>query len=265
MPKKCPVCGSDVTRIKDEAVARCSGGLYCPAQCIQSIIHFASRRAMDIDGLGDKLVVQLYNQKLVSNVGDLYRLSTEQLASLERMAAKSAANVFAAIEKSKDTRFDRFIYALGIREVGEVTARHLAEYFGSLDRLRTADLADLEQVPDVGPIVAKHIKRFFSEKHNQEVIDSLLDAGIHWPVQGKGDVEKILSGRTFVLTGTLASMTRDEAKDRLVSLGAKVSGSVSKKTDYVVAGEAAGSKLQKAEKLGVEVLDEDAFLEMINM
>ena len=263
MPDRCPVCGSAVTREQEEAVIRCSGGLYCPAQCIQSIIHFASRRAMDIDGLGEKLVEQLYQQQLVANVADLYELDQDQVAGLERMGSKSAANLIAALDKSKDTMLERFIYALGIREVGEATARNLALYFGSMDKLAQADIETLEQVPDVGPVVASHIHEFFAEQHNQETITRLLNAGIHWPEPEQSASSRPLQGKIFVLTGTLANMTRDDAKQKLQLLGARVSGSVSGKTDYVVAGEAAGSKLRKAEELGVEVIDEAAFLQLI--
>ena len=263
MPDHCPICHSNVTREKEEAVVRCSGGLYCPAQCIQSIIHFASRRAMDIDGLGDKLVEQLYQQELIRNVADLYSLTRDQVAGLERMGEKSADNFIAALDKSKDTQLDRFIYALGIREVGEATARNLALHFGSIEELSRASVEQLEQVPDVGPVVASHIRHFFAEQHNQETIDRLLAAGIHWPKPDSPVGASPLQGKIFVLTGTLESMTRDGAKQKLQLLGAKVSGSVSGKTDYVVAGEAAGSKLTKARELGVEVLDETAFLKLL--
>lgn len=263
MPAHCPVCNSSVTREQEEAVIRCSGGLYCPAQCIQSIIHFASRRAMDIDGLGEKLVEQLYQQRLVGNVADLYGLNRDRVAGLERMGGKSADNLLAALARSKATRLERFIYALGIREVGEATARNLARHFGNIEKLMHADIAQLEQVPDVGPVVAKHIRGFFSEQHNQQIISRLLAAGIHWPEQELSGAGNALQGRTFVLTGTLTSMTRDEARERLQSLGARVSGSVSKKTDYVVAGEEAGSKLQKARELGIEILEETALLKLL--
>ena len=263
MPDRCPVCGSAVTREQEEAVVRCSGDLYCPAQCIQSIIHFASRRAMDIDGLGEKLIEQLYQQQLVGNVADLYELDQDRVAGLERMGSKSAANLIAALERSKDTILERFIYALGIREVGEATARNLALHFGSIEKLAQADIEALEQVADVGPVVAGHINKFFAERHNQETITRLLKAGIHWPEPESSAVGMPLQGKSFVLTGTLTSMTRDEAKQKLQLLGARVSGSVSAKTDYVVAGEAAGSKLRKAEELGVEVIDEAAFLQLI--
>jgi len=264
MPDQCPVCHSNVTREEEEAVVRCSGGLYCPAQCIQAIIHFASRRAMDIDGLGEKLVEQLYQQKLIGNVADLYTLTMAQVAGLERMGNKSANNLITALDKSKETTLERFIYALGIREVGEATARNLAIHFGSIEKLGRAGIEDLEQVTDVGPVVANHIRNFFAERHNQDTIDRLIAAGIRWPAPELPAVVHPLQDRTFVLTGTLASMTRDEAKQKLQLLGAKVSGSVSAKTDYVVAGEAAGSKLTKARELDIDVLDEAAFLRLIN-
>jgi len=262
MPRTCPVCGSAAVKEEDEAVVRCTGGIYCPAQCIQSILHFASRRALDIEGLGEKLVEQLYEKGYVRNLADLYDLDAEQLAGLERMAEKSAANVIAALEKSKATRMDRFLYGLGIREVGEATATALAVHFGSLDRIRKASQEELMEVPDIGPVVAGHVHAFFQEPHNNQIIARLIKAGLHWDeftVSG----ERPLQGQTFVLTGTLDSMTRDEAKEHLTVLGAKVSGSVSKKTDYVVAGADPGSKLAKARELGVEVLDEAAFLRLI--
>lgn len=262
MPDKCPVCNSAVEKEPDETVIRCSGGLYCPAQCIQSIIYFASRRAMNIDGLGDKLVEQLFHKQYITNVADLYRLDKAQLAGLQRMGDKSAANIITAIEKSKITQLDKFLYALGIREVGEATAKSLVSYFATLDKLRQATVADLEAVPDVGPVVARHIVAFFQEPHNNEIIQRLVAAGVHWQPVKQGS-ELPLQAKVFVLTGTLASMTRDEAKERLQILGAKVSNSVSKKTNYVVAGEAAGSKLRKAEELSVQLLDEKAFLEML--
>jgi DNA ligase (NAD+) len=262
MPRKCPVCGSAVERVEGEAVARCTAGLFCPAQQIQSIIHFASRRAMDIEGLGDKLVEQLVATGLVNTVADLYKLTQEQLAGLERMGDKSAANIMEALEKSKATTLNRFLYALGIREVGEATARNLANYFGELDALMIAPAEELENVPDVGPVVAQHIAGFFSEAHNRNVIKQLLKAGIRWPSVEKPE-QQPLAGKTFVITGTLDSMTRDEAKEKLQLLGAKVSGSVSGKTDYVVAGSDPGSKLDKATQLGVEILDEKAFLDLI--
>lgn len=262
-PARCPVCDSEVERPEGEADARCCGGLYCPAQRKEAIKHFAGRRAMDIEGLGDKLVDQLVEQGLIHDVADLYALSREQLAALERMGDKSAANLVAALEKSKDTTLARFLFALGIRDVGEATAQTLASHFGTLEALMTADLADLQQVPDVGPVVAESILTFFRQNHNREVIDKLRQAGVHWTEVVVERGAQPLAGKTFVLTGTLESLTRDQAKERLQALGAKVAGSVSKKTDYVVAGAEAGSKLAKAEELGVAVLDEAALLEML--
>ena len=262
MPSNCPICGSDVEREEGEAVIRCSGGLYCSAQQIQAIIHFASRRAMNIDGLGDKLIEQLVEKKLICNVSDLYTLTQEQLAELERMAEKSATNIIAALNNSKETTLDRFLYALGIREVGDATARSLANHFGNLSAIQSASQDTLEKVDDVGPIVARHIVTFFLQSHNREVIKDLLKAGIHWP-DIKIRTEQPLKGKTFVITGTLETMKRDEAKQRLMELGAKVSGSVSKKTDYVIAGSEPGSKAEKARKLDVEILDEASFLSLI--
>ncbi|MEX2353482.1 MAG: NAD-dependent DNA ligase LigA, partial [Gammaproteobacteria bacterium] len=262
MPGSCPDCGSSVIRQEGESVSRCSGGLFCPSQCIQSIIHFASRRAMDIDGLGDKLVEQLFRKAYVRNVADLYDLSQEQLMSLERMGEKSSANLLEALEKSKSTQLHNFLYALGIREVGEATARALSSYFRSLDKLMNADIDELLSVPDVGPVVAKNIRSFFDEPHNREVIQRLIRCGVNWPEVEAG-TQKPLQGKTFVLTGTLSSLTRDEATERLAALGARVSGSVSGKTDYVVVGDSPGSKAEKAEKLGVQTLDEDGFIKIL--
>ena len=260
MPRKCPVCHSAVERVEGEAIARCTAGLFCPAQRIQSILHFASRRAMDIEGLGDKLVEQLVEKKMIHTVADLYALSEEQLAGMERMGDKSAGNVLAALKKSKETTLNRFIYALGIREVGEATALALARYFGELAPIMNATTEELERVPDVGPVVAKHITGFFREAHNRNVIAQLREARITWPVMAK-TVQLPLAGKTFVLTGTLETMTRDEAKERLQALGAKVSGSVSPRTDYVIAGADPGNKLEKARKLNVPVMEEKEFLD----
>lgn len=264
MPAKCPVCGSAVVKSPDEAVARCSGGLYCPAQRKQALIHFASRRALDIEGLGEKLVDQLVDAGLVHTPAELYRLRLEQLASLDRMAEKSASNVLMALDKSRRTTLQRFIYALGIRNVGESTARDFAAHFGTLDRLLAADLADLESVPDVGPIVAKSIRQFFDEPHNMKAIKELRAAGLTWP-EGEGRRPSAAAGnpQTFVLTGSLETMTRDDARAMIEAKGHKVSGSVSKKTDYVVAGAESGSKLAKAAELGVTVLDEKQFLKLM--
>lgn len=256
-PSHCPVCDSEVVQEEGEAVPRCSGGLFCSAQRKNAIKHFASRKAMDIDGLGDKLVEQLVDAELIKDVADLFSLNQVQIAGLERMGEKSAANLVEALEQSKETTLERFLYALGIREVGESTARTLANHFGSLEKVEQADEAGLIEVEDVGPIVAHHIHTFFRQEHNREVIDKLISAGVHWrDVEVLQADEQPLQGQTFVLTGTLSTLTRDEAKGKLQALGAKVSGSVSKKTSVVVAGEAAGSKLTKAESLGVEVWDE---------
>lgn len=262
MPAKCPICDSDIEREEGETVIRCSGGLYCSAQQVQAIIHFASRRAMDIDGLGDKLIEQLVEKGLINNVSDLYGLQQTQLACLERMAEKSASNIISALNNSKKTTLDRFLYALGIREVGDATARSLANHFGNLSAIQSATQEALEDVADVGPIVAKHIVTFFSQTHNQEVINNLLTAGVHWPdVEVKA--EQPLRGKIFVITGTLKGMKREEVKQRLLALGAKVSGSVSKKTDYVIVGSDPGSKAEKARKLEVEILDEAGFLSLL--
>jgi DNA ligase (NAD+) len=261
LPVTCPVCHSHVVRLEGEAVARCSGGLFCPAQRKEAIKHFASRRALDIEGLGDKLVEQLVEKERVSHVSDLYRLTVDDLAGLERMAEKSAANLVEALHNSKSTSLPRFIYALGIREVGEATAQTLAREFGDLDALMAADIETLEAVRDVGPVVAKRIHEFFAEQHNRDVIAALREAGVHWPAVEKPRAQPF-AGKTFVLTGTL-SMPRAELKEKLQSMGAKVTGSVSKKTDYVIVGENPGSNYDKAIKLGVEVLDEAACVEIL--
>lgn len=263
MPDTCPVCGSAVTRVEGEAVARCTGGLFCSAQLKEAIRHFASRRAMDIDGLGDKLVEQMVDGGLIAHVDGLYRLDVEAVAGLERMAEKSASNLIKAIEASKDSTLARFIFALGIREVGEATAASLARFFGTLDELITANEETLQQVPDVGPVVARHVQEFFAQSHNREIITGLLDAGIHWPQVESGGARP-LAGNTYVLTGTLTSMPRNEARDRLEGLGAKVASSVSKKTTAVIAGAEAGSKLAKAEALGVTILSEGDLQALLN-
>ncbi|MDD5392437.1 MAG: NAD-dependent DNA ligase LigA [Thiothrix sp.] len=258
MPTHCPVCGSEVERPAGEAVARCTGGLYCPAQVKEAIKHFASRKAMNIDGLGDKLVELCFEQGLIRHVDDLYRLQAAQVAALERMGEKSAENLINALEKSKATTLERFIFALGIREVGESTAKVLARHFGSFEALQAADEAALLQVPDVGPVVATNIAHFFSEPHNRDTIGHLRELGIHWQNYVVKPIEALpLAGKTYVITGTL-SRSRDEIKADLEGLGAKVAGSVSKKTTALIAGENAGSKLEKAESLGVAVLDEAA-------
>lgn len=262
-PDHCPVCGSHVERAEGEAVYRCTGGLYCAAQRKEAIKHFASRKAMDIEGLGDKLIEQLVDGELVKSPADLYRLELEPLAALERMAEKSATNLLQALQTSKQTTLARFIYALGIREVGEATAANLARYFGTLDALKKASKEELLDVDDIGPIVAQHIRAFFDEPHNLETIQDLLDQGIAWPETERRREDLPLTGQTWVLTGSLESLTRDQAKERLEALGAKVSGSVSKKTTCVVAGAAAGSKLAKAESLGVLVLDEAGLMQRL--
>lgn len=252
----CPVCGSHVVRGEDEAVARCTGGLYCPAQRKQALLHFASRRAMDIEGLGEKLVDQLVDGGMVKTPADLYSLDLAALAGLERMAQKSAANVLAAIDKSRQTTLNRFIFALGIRNVGEATAKDLARHFGKLSALLTAPEDALRQVPDVGPVVAACIAQFFAEPHNLEVVRQLQEAGVSWIEGDPAPRAGGLAGQTFVLTGTLPSLAREQAKAMIEAAGGKVSTSVSRKTDFVVAGDDAGTKLEKARQLGVAVMDE---------
>jgi len=260
----CPVCGSHVVRGEDEAVARCSGGLFCPAQRKQALLHFASRRAMDIEGLGDRLVEQLVDAAIVRTPADLYKLGLMALAELERMGEKSAQNLLAAIAHSRNTTLARFVYSLGIRNVGEATAKELARHFGSLDHLLAADEAALTQVPDVGPVVARAIVDFFAEAHNRQVIDDLRAAGVHWQEgEPQVTVAGLLAGKVFVLTGTLPTLARDDAKALIEAAGGKVAGSVSKKTDYLVAGSEAGSKLEKAQALGVPVLDEAQLRKLI--
>ena len=262
---KCPVCGSKIVREEDEANWRCTGGLFCPAQRKEALLHFAGRRALDIEGLGDKLVEQLVDLQLVQTPADLYQLTLPVLAELDRMGEKSANNLLEAITLSKQTTLAKFIYALGIRNVGETTAKDLARHFGSLDNLIAADEERLQQVADVGPIVAQSILAFFAEPHNREVIAQLRDSGISWVEHEFVDTGILrLKGKTFVLTGTLPSMSRDEAKAALEALGAKVAGSVSKKTDFVVAGAEAGSKLEKARELGVPVMDEQGLKNLLN-
>jgi len=265
MPAHCPVCGSAVIRDEAEKDHRCSGGLYCPAQCKQALLHFAGRRALDIEGLGEKLVDQLVDGGLVRLPTDLFTLGLDRLAALERMAEKSAANVLAAIEKAKSTTLARFIFALGIRHVGETTARDLASHFGTLDALMAADEAQLLEVADVGPVVAASVAQFFAEAHNREVIKKLRAAGVHWEEQaGRGAAPRgPLAGATVVLTGTLPTLTREQATERIVAAGGKVAGSVSKKTAFVVAGAEAGAKLDKAQALGVRVIYEDELLRLL--
>jgi DNA ligase (NAD+) len=265
VPAKCPVCGSAVVRLPDEAVARCTGGLFCPAQRKQALLHFASRRAMDIEGLGDKLVEQLVDAELVKTPADLYALDVERLAALERMGEKSARNVLDALERSKRTSLARFIYALGIRNVGEATARDLAQHFGALDPLIAADEAALEAVPDVGPIVAMSIRRFFGERHNRDAIAALRRHGVHWEEGAPRAAAPVgrLAGKTFVLTGTLPALSREEATAMITGQGGKVTGSVSGRTDFVVAGADPGSKLARAAALGIAVLDEDGLRKLL--
>lgn len=268
MPDHCPICGSKAVRLPDEAVTRCTGGLYCPAQRKQAIWHFASRRALDIDGLGEKLIDQLIDNELVHTPADLYRLNVDTLSGLERMAEKSARNLITAIEHSKKTTLPRFIYALGIRHVGETTAKALASQVGDLDRLMTMSTEQLQQIPDIGPVVAQSIADFFSETHNQEVIRQLLESGLHWETlnhtaQQPGQINSAVFGKIFVLTGTLSTMTRDQAKNKIEQQGGKVTGSVSSATSYVIAGSDPGSKYTKAISLGIPVLDEDQLLSLL--
>ncbi|NUZ07777.1 NAD-dependent DNA ligase LigA [Schlegelella koreensis] len=265
MPGACPVCASAVVREKGGVDHRCTGGLFCPAQRKFAILHFAGRRALDIEGLGEKIVDQLVDTGLVKSLPDLYALSSQTLQSLERMGEKSADNLVANIAASRKTTLARFLYGLGIRHVGETTAKDLARHFGNLERLRRADLPQLLDVPDVGPIVAESVHAFFAEEHNQAVIDGLLGAGFEWP-ESEGAAEAVplaFAGKTFVLTGTLPTLTREAAKEMIESLGGKVAGSVSKKTDWVVAGAEAGSKLDKAQALGVAVIDEAGLLALL--
>ena len=266
-PTHCPVCGSDVERVEGEAVARCTGGLICGAQRKEALKHFVSRRALDVDGMGDKIIDQLVEKEYVHTPADLFRLTAGKLTGLDRMGPKSAQNVVAALEKAKETTFARFLYALGIREVGEATAAGLAAHFGTLDALIAASIEDLQKVPDVGIVVATHTFNFFAEESNREVIRQLTEeAGVHWPapvIIKAEEIDSPFAGKTVVLTGSLSMMSRDDAKARLVALGAKVAGSVSKKTDLVIAGEAAGSKLVKAQELGIDVIDEAEMIRLL--
>ncbi|EJD6475050.1 NAD-dependent DNA ligase LigA [Providencia rettgeri] len=268
-PTHCPVCGSDIERIEGEAVARCTGGLICGAQRKEALKHFVSRRAMDVDGMGDKIIDQLVEKEYVKTPADLYQLSAGILTGLDRMGPKSAQNLVDALNKSKQTTLARFIYALGIREVGEATAANLAAHYTTLEAVMAADEESLKTVQDIGHVVAKHVVNFFREPHNQAVIEDLLTkANIHWPVVkvvNSAEIDSPFAGKTVVLTGSMSILTRDEAKDKLVALGAKVSGSVSKKTDLVIAGEAAGSKLAKANELGIRVIDENELIRLLNI
>ena len=263
MPSRCPDCGSDVIRVEGEAASRCTGGLICPAQRIQAVLHFASRRALDIEGLGDKLVEQLIAGGQISDLADIYTLTTTQLSALPRMGDKSATNLVAALEHSKETTLARFLYALGIRDVGEATAQALAEHFASLESLAAASVEQLQEVADVGPVVSASVAAFFANGANQRIVARLRSAGVQWPTQVAAQRTAPLVGQSFVLTGTLTSLTREQAKHNLVQLGAKVTSSVSRKTDCVVVGADPGSKAQKAERLGVPILNEDAFLKFL--
>ncbi|MFT4464292.1 MAG: NAD-dependent DNA ligase LigA [Sodalis sp. (in: enterobacteria)] len=267
-PSQCPVCGSDVERVEGEAVLRCTAGLVCAAQRKEALKHFVSRRAMDIDGMGDKIIDQLVERELVKTPADLFRLTKEILTWLERMGPKSAQNLLDALEKAKQTTFARFLYALGIREVGEATAANLAAAYGTLDALTAADIDSLTGVQDIGKIVATHMRNFFEESHNLEVIRELLSPtiGIHWPAPVAASAaagDNPFAGKTIVLTGSLSTLSRDEAKDRLMALGARVSGSVSAKTDLLIAGEAAGSKLSKAQQLNIPIMDEAEMMRLL--
>ncbi|VAW67359.1 DNA ligase (NAD(+)) [hydrothermal vent metagenome] len=265
LPATCPVCDSEVEQLEGESTARCSGGLFCSAQRKEAIKHFASRKALDVDGLGDKIVEQLVDAGLIENIDDLFSIKAEKISQMERMGDKSAQNLVDALQQSKHTTLAKFIYSLGIREVGEATARSLAQYFTTLEAIKSADEETLQQVDDVGPVVAAHIVCFFKQPHNLEVINKLMLAGIHWDeIEAAEEKQQTLQGKTFVLTGTLTEMTRDELKKMLQDRGAKVSGSVSKKTSYVVAGDKAGSKLIKAEQLGVEILDESGVMKILS-
>jgi DNA ligase (NAD+) len=266
-PTHCPVCGSDVERVEGEAVTRCTGGLICGAQRKEALKHFVSRRALDVDGMGDKIIDQLVEKEYVHTPADLFKLTAGKLTGLDRMGPKSAQNTVDALEKAKETTFARFLYALGIREVGEATAAGLAAHFGTLDALAAASIDDLQKVSDVGIVVATHTFNFFAEESNREVIRQLREeAGVRWPdpvVVKAEEIDSPFAGKTVVLTGSLSILSRDEAKDRLTALGAKVAGSVSKKTDLVIAGEAAGSKLVKAQELGIQVIDEAEMIRLL--
>lgn len=265
LPEHCPECGSAVERVAEQAIARCTGGLFCPAQRKQALRHFASRRAMDIEGLGTGLIDQFVTTELVRTPADLYTLTLEQLTGLERMGEKSAANLLAALERSKNTTLPRFLYALGIRDVGEATARAIAMHFRDLDPLLEASAAEIERVPDIGPVIAASAQRFFAQPHNRKVIQKLRLRGVHWPPVKTvvATEDSAFAGKTWVLTGSLSAMTREEAQERIEALGGKVSGSVSKKTDFVIAGEDAGSKLRKARDLGVRVISEQEFAKLL--
>ena len=265
LPKTCPVCNSRVTREEGEAVARCTGGLFCAAQRAEALKHFVSRRALDIEGFGAKLIEQLVENDRLKSPADLFQLSVEELSKLDRMGEKSANNLARSIETSKATSLSRFLYALGIREVGDATAAGLAAHYGRLKNIVAATEEELQAVPDVGPIVASRIKAFFQEKHNLEVVTRLQDSGVQWPESDPviSLDEGPLAGKTFVITGTLVDMTREQAKEFVQSAGGKVAGTVSRKTDYLIAGEKAGSKLTKARKLDVTVIDTDGLRSLV--
>jgi DNA ligase (NAD+) len=265
LPARCPVCNSHVDRTEGEAVARCSGGLVCAAQRLGAIRHFASRRAMDVDGLGERLVEQLIESGRVTTPADLYTLTAAELAELERMGPKSAANLVAALEQSKQTTLARFLYALGIRDVGEATALALAEHFGDLEPLQSASVDEIQQVRDVGPIVAAHVHEFFGEPRNHQVIEQLRGAGVSWPVveRAVAAAEGPLSGQVVVITGTLATLSREDAREAARAAGATVTDSVSRKTTLLVVGAEAGSKLKKAQDLSVRIADENEFLRLL--
>jgi DNA ligase (NAD+) len=264
MPRRCPVCDSEAVREADEADWRCSGGLFCAAQRKQALLHFAQRRALDIEGLGEKLVEQLVDEGWVRTLPDLYRLDLDRLSGLDRMGEKSARNLLDGLEQAKSTSLPRFLFGLGIRHVGEATARDLARHFGKLEGILEANVDQLLQVPDVGPVVAESLHRFFAHPHNREVIDALRDCGVHWPEGEPAQLTpQILAGKTVVLTGTLPTLGRDEAKEMLEAAGAKVAGSVSKKTSVVVAGTEAGSKLDKARELGILIIDEAGLRDLL--
>lgn len=263
LPSVCPVCGSPVARESDQAVARCTGGRICAAQRKEEIKHFASRRALDVQGLGDKLVEQLVERDWVRSPADLFTLTAERLATLDRMGDKSAQKLHSAIEAAKTTTLPRFLYALGIRDVGEATALALARHFGDIGALRRAPADEIQRVPDVGPVVAANVAAYFRDAENASIVDRLLAAGAAWPAPAAATTSAELAGKTFVLTGTLEAMTRESAEEAIVERGGKVSGSVSKKTNYVIAGADAGSKLKKARELGIPVLDEAGLMELL--
>jgi len=266
LPKRCPVCNSHVDRTEGEAVARCSGGLVCAAQRLGAIRHFASRRAMDVDGLGERLVEQLIETGRVTTPADLYTLTVAEIAELERMGPRSAANLVAALEQSKQTTLPRFLYALGIRDVGEATALALAGHFGDLDPLQAASFEEIQQVRDVGPVVAAHVREFFDEERNRLVIKNLRAAGVRWPVSERAAAAAAgpLTGQVVVITGTLATMSREEAREAARAAGATVTDSVSRKTTLLVVGAEAGSKLKKAQELGVRIADETEFRQLLD-